>query len=120
MKYSAYARCAAIVGALGTAASLLLWAAMATTGERSDWLIIAAIFCLPLTLTCIGLLRHNIRTAGWSAMLAVLYMTHALAEYVLGGSSVGLWLTLLFSSLLFAGCALYPRLRSREGSARRI
>lgn len=120
MKYSAYARSAALVGALGTAASLLLWATLATTGERIDWLIIAAVFCIPLLLTCIGLARHDIRTAGWSAMLAVLYMAHALAEYVLGSASIGLWLTLLFSSLLFTGCALYPRLRSREGSAQRI
>lgn len=120
MKYSAYARAAAIIGALGTAASLLLWATQATGGRRSDWLIIAAIFCLPLLLTCIGLLRHRIRTAGWSCMLAVMYMAHALAEYVLGGRSAGLWLTLLFSTVLFCGCALYPRLRSREGSARRI
>jgi len=120
MKYSAYARCAAIIGALGTAASLLLWAGLATTGQRGDWLIVAAIFCLPLLLSCIGLARHSIRTAGWSAMLAVLYMAHGLAEYVLGGRSPALWLTLFFSSLLFVGCALYPRLRSREGSAERI
>jgi len=120
MKYSAFARAAAITGALGTAASLLLWAMLATTGKRSDWLIIAAVFCIPLLASCIGLARHSLRTAGWRAMLAVLYMAHALAEYTLGGRSTGLWLTLLFSSLLFAGCALYPRLRSREGSARRI
>src|SRR5699024_8154045 len=120
MKYSAYARGLAITGALGTAASLLLWATLATTGERSDWLIVAAIFCLPLLVTLTGLLRHSIRTAGWSAMLAVMYMAHGLAEYILGGRSVGLWLTLVFSGLLFAGCSLYPRLRSREGSAQRI
>lgn len=120
MKYSSHARYAAMAGALGTAASLFLWATEASVGDASDRIIIAAIFALPLLFTLIGVGRHNIRTAGWSAMLAVLYMSHAVAEYIVTGGSLGLWLTLLLSSLMFSGCALYPRLRSREGSAQRI
>lgn len=120
MKYSSHARTIAMVGAVGTTIALLAWACQAGVGDIGDRLVLAVIFAVPLFATVIGLARHQVRAAGWSAMLAVLYMSHALAEYIVGGGSPGLWLTLFFSSLLFAGCALYPRLRAREGTARKI
>lgn len=116
MKYSAYARATAIAGAIGTLAGLLLWAAQAAD-ERTPRLIIAAIFALPLLPALIGLLRHRVYTAAWAAMLAVCYLGYALAEHLAAGGSPGLWLTLIASSLLFAGSALYCRLRAREGTA---
>ena len=119
MKYSDYARFAAMAGAAGTAISLPFWASQATTGQFSDRLLIAAAFALPMVFAFFGLARRRVYTAGWAVMLAVLYMGYALAEYITTGPSPGLWLTLLSSSLLFAGCALYSKLRAREGTARK-
>lgn len=119
MKYSEHARALAMAGALGTIAGLLLWAELTATGDSApdtgDRLIIAGAFALPVLFSLIGLARRRSYTAAWTAMLAVVYMGYALAEYLTFGGAPGLWVTLVSSSLLFAGSALYPRLRSREG-----
>lgn len=127
MKYSEHARLIALIGALGTIAGLLLWASQTSIGQTSagpasadqasDWLIIATVFALPVLAAFIGLLRRRVYTAAWASMLAVLYMGYTLAEYIISDGSSGIWLTLASSTLLFAGCVLYPRLRMREAGA---
>ncbi len=117
MKLSNYARAVAAIGAAGTIAGLLLWAAAPSPGAPGPRLIVAGVFSLPLLFALIGLLRGRVYTAAWAAMLAVLYMAYALMEYIVLGGSTALWLTLLSSSALFTGSALYPRLRSREGTS---
>lgn len=118
MKYSEHARALAMAGALGTIAGLLLWAGLTAKAHAApntgDRLIIACAFALPVLFALIGLARRRPYTAAWAAMLAVVYMGYALAEYLTYGGTPGLWITLASSSLLFAGSALYPRLRSRE------
>lgn len=112
--YSEYARRAALVGSTGTPLGLLLWAAQPAAGDLTDRLLIAAVFALPFIAIGMGLCGRRTYTAAWTAMLAVFYMGYALADYLVVGGSPGLWLTLCSSALLFAGSALYPRLRARE------
>lgn len=119
MKYSEYARYTALAGAAGTLAGLLLWAGRPAPGDTLDRLLIAGVFMLPLVFAFIGLLRRRVYTAAWAAMLAVLYMSYTLAEYLVAGAHAGVRVTLGASALLFIGSALYPRLRSREGTARK-
>lgn len=106
-----------MAGAIGTIAGLLLWAGQPAAGDRGDRLLIAGMFALPVLFALIGLARRRVYTAAWTAMLAVVYMSFTLAEYIAAGDSPGLWITLVSTALLFAGSALYPRLRSREGTA---
>lgn len=122
MKYSTYARLTGMAGALVTTAGLLLWAGqpladIPPAGDLGDRLIIAGIFSIPLLVALAGLARHRVYTAAWASMLAVVYMGYALAEFLINDAIPGLWLTLLGTSLFFAGSTLYPRLRSREFTA---
>lgn len=118
MKYSEYARVAGMAGALGTIIGLLLWAGLSSAGRAGDWLIIAAVFALPLVFALVGLARRQTYTAAWTSMLAVIYMSFTLAEFLITGGTPGLIVTLVASSVLFAGATVYPRLRYREETAR--
>jgi len=117
MKYSSVACSVAMLGAAGTIAGLLLWAAVPVRADLLPRLLIAGAFALPIVFSLAGLARRRIYTAAWSSMLAVVYMAGTLAEYFVADMTPGKWLTLVCSSLLFAGSVLYPRLRAREGTA---
>ena len=109
------ARALVLTAYFGLLTTLVAGIALLAPPEHVPRALALLVFGAPLLLPLRGLLHGRPYTHAWCALLALFYLMHGIYQAAVPGPgrSVGLLETAL-ATLLFAGCVLYARWRSRE------
>ncbi len=110
----AVSRLATLIGYFGLLGTLSVWHGWIAPAERLPTAIVLIVLLMPLLVPLRGLLHGKPYTHAWTAFLALIYFTLGVSHAAVEDERIYGVIQIVTSLLLFFGCILYARLKSRQ------
>jgi uncharacterized membrane protein len=107
-------RWATLIGYFGLLGTLSVWHGWISPAERVPTALVLIVLLTPLLFPLRGLLQGKPYTHAWTSFVALFYFTLGVSHAAVEEERFYGILQILTSLLLFFGCILYARFRSRQ------
>ena len=109
------ARNIALFGFVGLFVWVAVWHIVLTEPRTYSIAFIVLVYLLPLMLPALGIFKGKPYTHAWASFIVLLYLMHGITVWY---ATPSLWLyaciEIVLSTLMFAGCSYFARLRGKE------